>query len=46
MLGDLADQLRDAIGEIRRLARGIYPPVLAANGLPVRCPEASGQSIQ
>ena len=44
LLGDLADQLRDAIGEIRRLARGIYPPVLAANGLPAALSAAAAKA--
>ena len=44
LLGDLADQLQDAIGEIRRLARGIYPPVLAANGLPAALPAAAAKA--
>ena len=44
LLGDLAGQLHDAIGEIRRLARGIYPPVLAANGLPAALPAAAAKA--
>lgn len=33
MLPGLSDQLQEAIAEIRRLAHGIYPPQLAAQGL-------------
>src|SRR5258707_7914743 len=32
-LADLADGLEDVLAELRELAHGIYPPVLADNGL-------------
>ncbi|MFK8023145.1 MAG: sensor histidine kinase [Ilumatobacter sp.] len=32
-LGRLADELQDALGELRDLARGIYPPVLQTGGV-------------
>ncbi len=34
LAGELRDLLRDAVAELRALARGIYPPLLADQGLP------------
>ncbi|MEA3077319.1 MAG: hypothetical protein QOF60_2227 [Actinomycetota bacterium] len=34
MLGELKSQMGDALENLRDLARGIYPPLLAAEGLP------------
>ena len=34
LTGELRDLLRDAVAELRALARGIYPPLLADQGLP------------
>jgi len=34
MLGDLEDAAQEALEELRDLARGIYPPLLADRGLP------------
>ena len=33
VVGELTDQLRAAIGQVRDLAHGIYPPLLASGGL-------------
>ena len=34
LLGEVGDQAREALGTLRDLARGIYPPALADRGLP------------
>ena len=40
VVGELTDQLRAAIGQVRDLAHGIYPPLLAGGGLTEALPEA------
>ena len=40
IVGELTDQLRTAIGQVRDLAHGIYPPLLAGGGLTEALPEA------
>ncbi|UGT43521.1 sensor histidine kinase [Nocardia yamanashiensis] len=43
LLGEAADLVQTAIAEIRRLAHGIYPPLLAADGLRGALPAAAGR---
>ncbi len=44
MLDELAAQLQTAIDEIRRLAHGIYPPLLASGGLAQAIPAAAANA--
>lgn len=44
-LGHLAEELGDALGELRELAYGIYPPVLQTGGLSEALTEVARRSV-
>ncbi|WP_433594432.1 sensor histidine kinase [Nocardia sp. CA-145437] len=44
LIGEAGELLQTAIAEIRRLAQGIYPPLLAREGLPGALPAAAARS--
>lgn len=44
VIAELRDNLKDAIAELRALAHGIFPPLLASGGLPEALPAAAGRA--
>ena len=44
LIGELRTNMRDAIAELRALAHGIFPPLLASGGLAEALPAAAGRA--
>jgi signal transduction histidine kinase len=44
VIGELRDNLKDAIAELRALAHGIFPPLLMSGGLAEALPAAAGRA--
>lgn len=44
LIGELRTNMQDAIGELRALAHGIFPPLLSSGGLAEALPAAAGRA--